>query len=1397
ISYYSVDNVGNVQITQSVTVRLDLIAPTTGIAYTPAYGLNWVNATTTFTITPTDAGSGVKATYYKLDGGSFYISPGSLSVGNFTDGTHTIYYYSVDNAGNTQTMQSAIIQLDKTAPVTTGTYTPAYAPDWVNIATTVTITPSDAGSGVKATYYKLDGGMFYTSPGSFNIGNLTDGSHVISYYSVDNVGNTQSIQQIFLQLDKTSPTSTLSFTPHYGSNYVNSTTIFTISANDFGGSGVGVIYYKTDLIAWTVYSAPFSLNGYPNGTYTIKYYAVDNVGNAESPHQSIVHLDIIGPTIVITSPANQTYGTATINVMLSHADPDYFASWYTITNISNNHVMASNKTWHSPYTSETLTNGAFLIEAWGNDTYGNIKKAASVIFTVDTTAGIPQIQLILPANTTYSNVNLFVEVQNFSRIDTAWFRYFHSGGSWVGNFTLHYNGSYWINNTISLTDDHYQIQVFAERAGHVAQVNKWFTIDTAPPVTTIHVQAAYDNGTKYLNSSSQISFTAIDLSTISVTRFWFDAQVTWQAYLTSFSIGAYNLLNGFHTIYYNSTDIANNNEMTKSTVIYLDTATPGTTISYKAAYAPDWINATTVFTIKPSDLGSGVKATYYKEDSGSYYVAPVSAFALGNLTDGTHMISYYSVDNVGNVQTTQSVTIRLDLLTPTTSIAYTPAYGLNWVNIMTTFTIMPNDADSGVKATYYKLDGGSFYTSPDSFSVGNLTDGTHNIDYFSVDNVGNLQIIQSVIIELDKTAPVTSCTYSPARGTNWVNATTTFTIVPSDAGSGVKITYYQLDSGSFYTSPGSFNIGNLTGGTHTIRYYSMDFVGNVQTIQSFTVRLDKNAPVTVINYTPHHISNFVNASIIFTLSASDYGTGESGVNTTKYRVDSGTWVQYYAAFTLASYVNGTHVIYYFSNDSAGNYEGIKSLSVRLDKNPPVTIINYTRHRVSNFVNATATFTLSATDAGAGESGVNYTFYHIDTQPWVQYSGPFNLSSFGNGTHVIYYYSNDSVGNYEVIKSLSVRLDKNAPVTNISYVQHYILSFVNPSAIFTLSAIDAANGESGVNQTFYMVDSGTWSRYSGSFTLAIYTNGTHAIFYWSNDSAGNYEAIRSLFVRLDRNPPVTRISFTPSQGSNIVNETTIFTMSATDAGAGESGVNQTFYRVDNNPWSQYTGPFTLATLANGTHTIYYYSVDSVGNSEALKSIVVQLGKGPSPSPGPSNNNIELLLIILIAAGAVVVVIAVAIRASKSHSRELVVEPNLTPKQILSRLKHLFVFQRITGSCIVYQPFTQAVFDPQLIAGFLSAITSFGSEIQADAKLRVLEYQSFKILMEETDQCTYALLLEGDLIQQIKDLYHQFIFAFETAYSDDLGKFDGEITPFRSANELIKNIFSVDNLPASNL
>ncbi len=122
----------------------------------------------------------------------------------------------VDGAGRTGAGASFTPTADSTAPSTTDD-TGSIGNGWKNTNQTVTLTPTDAGSGVSTTYYTTDGSTPTTGSSSgTSVVLSSDGTFTVKYFSLDRVGNAESVQTAGTQIriDKTQPsTATLTALP--------------------------------------------------------------------------------------------------------------------------------------------------------------------------------------------------------------------------------------------------------------------------------------------------------------------------------------------------------------------------------------------------------------------------------------------------------------------------------------------------------------------------------------------------------------------------------------------------------------------------------------------------------------------------------------------------------------------------------------------------------------------------------------------------------------------------------------------------------------------------------------------------------------------------------------------------------------------------------------------------------------------------------------------------------------------------------------------------------------------------------------------------------------------------------------------------------------------------------
>ena len=443
--------------------------------------------------------------------------------------------------------------------------------------------------------------------------------------------------------------------------------------------------------------------------------------------------------------------------------------------------------------------------------------------------------------------------------------------------------------------------------------------------------------------------------------------------------------------------------------------------------------------------------------------------------------------------------------------------------------------------------------------------------------------------------PLPATVYSSSFTVNWSG---------TDAGPGLQgFNIFASDNG------GPFTVWQSTSATqgiypgipgHTYGFYAIatNLVGNTEVSKSSaeattTVLIDTTPPTTQITFsTTPYVSASSQTFISSTTSVGFVAVDTvSGVAFTLDAVDGGAFSLYTSSFSL---VEGLHTLQYHSQDYAGNLEAVQISTVAVDATPPVTTLISSPATTSggSIVSTSTVFSFSAADpiSNGIASGVKATYAWLDGSPTTT-SG----MTLSTGTHTLQWYSQDNVGNAEVIESsaIIVNADTMPPVTRkqfstASYISNSDLPYISSATTISLTAIDYGAMASGVAFTRYAVDSETWTLYATPFAL---TEGLHAVFFQSQDNAGNLEPVNISTVAVDATAPVT-----------VLTSSTTFSLSAVDpiSNSVASGIALTQISIDAGPFTIYVSSFTLSV---GTHTLEWYSQDHVGNTEVTRSTTV--------------------------------------------------------------------------------------------------------------------------------------------------------------------------------------------------
>jgi hypothetical protein len=213
-------------------------------------------------------------------------------------------FFSVDSAGNEESVKTETYTVDMTAPTTTAT------PTGGSFATAQSVTlacDDGAGTGCEATYYTTDGttptdaSNVYSTPIDMAV------TTVLKFFSVDNAGNEEGVKIETYTLDAIAPTTTATPT---GGTYGSAQSV-TLTCDDGAGSGCAGTYYTTNGTTPTTASIAYlsNISISSEGLTTLKFFSTDNVGNTEAVVTENYTVDTAPPTVSSKSPASGATGT--------------------------------------------------------------------------------------------------------------------------------------------------------------------------------------------------------------------------------------------------------------------------------------------------------------------------------------------------------------------------------------------------------------------------------------------------------------------------------------------------------------------------------------------------------------------------------------------------------------------------------------------------------------------------------------------------------------------------------------------------------------------------------------------------------------------------------------------------------------------------------------------------------------------------------------------------------------------------------------------------------------------------------------------------------------------------------------------------------------------------------
>lgn len=334
--------------------------------------------------------------------------------------------------------------------------------------------------------------------------------------------------------------------------------------------------------------------------------------------------------------------------------------------------------------------------------------------------------------------------------------------------------------------------------------------------------------------------------------------------------------------------------------------------------------------------GVGIAETRFRLNNGSFTVVS-GTFSL--VVPGSHTYQIYSADFSGNQEEPFDRWIYVDALAPVTQVVFTPGAisdtsNRTLISTQTLISFSASDDFTGASSTHYRVDASTDLIYSNPFR---LTLGTHTLQFFSLDVLGNRESLQTR--ELSVVDPSSMTTrlilgtpvYTSTSNVVYISTQTPISFMVQPGSVPVALTRYTLDAApiSTYTAPFT-----LFAGTHTIVYQSIDTLGTVEPLQSAQLTVDNSAPQFQLVFAPEAIFR---SGQIFASTGTQVGIlaedRVSGVGSVEYRLEesSGAFQIFTGTLTLSA---GTHQLRIRASDHVNLVRSAGPMTVIVSTGPP-------------------------------------------------------------------------------------------------------------------------------------------------------------------------------------------------------------------------------------------------------------------------------------------------------------------------------------------------------------------------------------------------------------------------------------------------------------------------------
>lgn len=385
VKFLAVDEAGNVEPIRTEVYTYDIIAPV--VAADVAGGLYTEPFEVELTAYDNVLDSSNELTvYYSRDGvppfpGALNTYAGSSPIsGIAVDETTTLIFFAEDSAGNWGDAVTAVYSFDTTGPTATadppgGSY---------NGPQTVTITALDDLGAALTVYYTIDGStpvpdQAGTESGTSPLAIQIDASLTLTYFAADESDNCSSIYVDDYCIDAGAPVTQVDPVP----GLFPAPVFLTLTAVDDCTVNPD-IYYTLDgtepqIGGPTTFHDVSPVQHLPIvSATTVRYFAVDQLGNAETPQQIDYAIDTEAPTVTADPAGGPRAGSFSVTLTAVDNLSTDLTIYYTTDNTIPTAASPS-----APSPLSLIIDGDTLLQFAAVDEAGNWSAIGVELYTVD------------------------------------------------------------------------------------------------------------------------------------------------------------------------------------------------------------------------------------------------------------------------------------------------------------------------------------------------------------------------------------------------------------------------------------------------------------------------------------------------------------------------------------------------------------------------------------------------------------------------------------------------------------------------------------------------------------------------------------------------------------------------------------------------------------------------------------------------------------------------------------------------------------------------------------------------------------------------------------------------------------------------------------------------------